>query len=145
MNQELTDVKPGFRKGRGIRDQIANIHWIIKRAREFQENVCFIDYAKAFDCVDQNKLWRILKEMGIPNPLTCLLRNVYAGQEATIRIRHGKTDWLKIEKGVCQGCILSPTYLTSMQSTSCEMPKLQAGIKIAGETSTTSDMQMILF
>ena len=145
MNQELTDVKPGFRKGRGIRDQIANIHWIIKRAREFQENVCFIDYAKAFDCVDQNKLWRILKEMGIPNPLTCLLRNVYAGQEATIRIRHGKTDWLKIEKGVCQGCILSPAYLTSMQSTSCEMPKLQAGIKIAGETSTTSDMQMILF
>ena len=145
MNQELTDVKPGFRKGRGIRDQIANIHWIIKRAREFQENVCFIDYAKAFDCVDQNKLWRILKEMGIPNPLTCLLRNVYAGQEATIRIRHGKTDWLKIEKGVCQGCILSPAYLTSMQSTSCEMPKLQAGIKIAGETSTTSDMQIILF
>ena len=141
MNQELTDVKPG----RGIRDQIANIHWIIKRAREFQENVCFIDYAKAFDCVDQNKLWRILKEMGIPNPLTCLLRNVYAGQEATIRIRHGKTDWLKIEKGMCQGCILSPAYLTSMQSTSCEMPKLQAGIKIAGETSTTSDMQMILF
>ena len=144
MNQELTDVKSGFRKGRGIRDRIANIHWIIKRAREFQENVCFIDYAKAFDCVDQNKLWRILKEMGIPNPLTCLLRNVYAGQEATIRIRHGTTDWLKIEKGVCQGCILSPAYLTSMQSTSCEMPKLQAGIKIAGETSTTSDMQMIL-
>ena len=134
MNQELTDVKSGFRKGRGIRDQIANIHWIIKRAREFQENVCFIDYDKAFDCVDQNKLWRILKEMGIPNPLTCLLRNVYAGQEATIRIRHGTTDWLKIEKGVCQGCILSPAYLTSMQSTSCEMPKLQAGIKIAGET-----------
>ena len=133
MNQELTDVKSGFRKGRGIRDQIANIHWIIKRAREFQENVCFIDYDKAFDCVDQNKLWRILKEMGIPNPLTCLLRNVYAGQEATIRIRHGTTDWLKIEKGVCQGCILSPAYLTSMQSTSCEMPKLQAGIKIAGE------------
>ena len=146
MNQELTDVKSGFRKGRGIRDRIANIHWIIKRAREFQENVCFIDYAKAFDCVDQNKLWRILKEMGIPNPLTCLLRNVYAGQEATIRIRHGTTDWLKIEKGVCQGCILSPAYLTSMQSTSCEMlgwmnHKLES--RLPGEISTITDMQMI--
>ena len=110
----------GFRKGRGTRDQIANICWIIKKAREFQKNIyfCFIDYPKAFDCVDHNKLWKILKEMGIPGYLTCLLRNLYAGQEATVRTGHGTTDWFQIGKGVRQGCILSPCLLTSMQSTS---------------------------
>jgi len=96
----------GFRKGRGTRDQIANIRWIIKKAREFQKNIyfCFIDYVKAFDCVDHNKLWKILKEMGIPDHLTCLLRNLYAGQEATVRTGHGTTDWFQIGKGVRQGC-----------------------------------------
>ena len=110
VNHELPDVQAGFRKSRGTRDQIANIYWIIRKAREFQKNTyfCFIDYAKAFDCVDHNKLWTILKEMGIPDHLTCLLRNLYAGQEATIRIGHGTTDWFQIGKGVCQGCILSP-------------------------------------
>src|SRR5574341_1268923 len=96
MNRELLDVQAGFRKGRGTRDQIANIRWIMEKAREFQKNIyfCFIDYAKAFDCVDHNKLWKILKEMGIPDHLTCLLRNLYAGQEATVRTGHGTTDWL---------------------------------------------------
>ena len=110
VNRELTDVQAGFRKGRGTRDQIANILWIIEKAREFQKNIyfCFIDYAKAFDCVDHNTLWKILKEMGIPDHLTCLLRNLYAGQEATVRTGHRKTDWFQIGKGVCQGCILSP-------------------------------------
>ena len=110
MNRELPDVQADFRKGRGTRDQIANIHWIIEKAREFQKNIyfCFIDYTKAFDCVDNNKLWRILKEMGIPDHLTCLLRNPYAGQEATVRTGHGTTDWFHIGKGVRQGCILSP-------------------------------------
>ena len=110
MNQELPDVQAGFRKGRGTRDQIANICCIMEKARELQKNVyfCFIDYAKAFDCMDHNKLWKILKEMGIPDHLTCLLRNVYAGQEATIRTGHGKTHWFQIRKGVRQGCILSP-------------------------------------
>ena len=102
MNCELPDVQAGFRKGRGTRDQIANIQWIIKKAREFQKN------AKAFDCVDHNKLWRILQEMGITDHLTCLLRNLNAGQEATVRTGHGTTDWLQIGKGVRQGCILSP-------------------------------------
>ena len=108
MNHELLDVQPGFRKVRGTRDQIASIHWIIGKAREFQKNICFIDYAKAFDCVDPNKLWKILKEMGIPDHLTCLLRNLYAGQEAAARTEHGTTDWFQIGKGVRQGCILSP-------------------------------------
>ena len=119
MNHELSDVQVGFRKGRGTRDQIANIRWIIKEAREFQKNIyiCFIDYAKAFDCVDHNKLWKILQEMGIPDHLTCPLRNLYAGHEATVRTGHGTTDWVQIRKGVCQGCILSPVYLTYMQST----------------------------
>ena len=110
MNRELPDVQAGFRKGRGTRDQIANICWIIKKAREFQKNIyfCFIDYAKAFDCVDHNKLWKILKDMGIPDHLTCILRNLSAGQEATVRTGHGTTDWFPIGKGVCQGCILSP-------------------------------------
>ena len=113
MNRELSDVQAGFRKGRGTRDQTANIHWIIEKAREFQKNIyfCFIDYAKAFDCVDHNKLWKILREMGVPDHLTCLLRNLYAGQEATIRTRHGTTDWFKIGKGVCQGCILSVLFI----------------------------------
>ena len=109
MNGELPDVQAGFRKGRGTRNQIANILWIIKKAREFQKNICFcfIDYDKAFDCVDHNKMWKILEEMGIPEHLTCLLRNLYAGQEATVRSGHGATDWFQIGKGVLQGCILS--------------------------------------
>ena len=113
VNRELPDVQDGFRKGRGTRDQIANIRWIIKKAREFQKNIyfCFIDYAKAFDCVDHNQLWKILKEMGIPDHLTCLLRNLYAGQEATVRTGHGTKDWFQIGKGVCQGCILSPLFI----------------------------------
>ena len=108
MNRELLDVQAGFRKGREPRDQIANIYWIIKKAREFQKNIyfCFIDYAKAFDCLDYNKLWKILKE--IPDDLTCLLRNLYAGQEATVRTGHGTTDWFQIGKEVCRGCMLSP-------------------------------------
>ena len=110
MNQELPDVPAGFIKGRGTRDQIANICWITEKAREFQKNTyfCFTDYAKVFDCADHNKLWKILQEMGIPDHLICLLRNLYAGQEATIRTRQRKMDWLQIGKGVCQGCILSP-------------------------------------
>ena len=120
VNHELPDVQAGFRKGRGIRDQIANICWIIKKAREFQKNIyfCFTDYAKAFDCVDHNKLWKILREMGISHHLTCLLRNLYAGQEATVRTGHRTTDWFQIEKGVCQGLYCHPAYLTSRQSTS---------------------------
>ena len=106
VNYELPDVQTVFRKGRGTRDQIANICWIIKKAREFQKNICFIDYAKAFDCVDHNKLWKILKEMGISDHLTCLLRNLYPGQEATVRTGHGTTDGLQIRKGVHQGCVL---------------------------------------
>ena len=110
VNCELSDVQAGFRKGRGAGDQIANIFWIMEKAREFQKNIyfCFIDYAKAFDCVDHNKLCKILKEMGIPDHLTCLLRNLYAGQEATVRTGHGTIDRFQIGKGVCQGCILSP-------------------------------------
>ena len=115
MNHELPDVQDGFRKGRGTRDQIANIRWIIKKAREFQKNMCLIDYTEAFDCVDHNKLWKILKEMGIPDHLTCIPRNLYAGQEATVRTGRGTTDWFQIRKGVRQSCIL-PAYLTYMQS-----------------------------
>ena len=109
VNCELTDVQAGFRKGRGTRDQIANILWIMEKGREFQKNIyfCFIDYAKAFDCVDHNKLWKILKGMRIPDHLICLLRNLYTGQEGTVRTGHG-TDYFQIGKGVCQGCILSP-------------------------------------
>ena len=109
MNDEFPHVQAGFRKGRGTRDQIANIHWIIKKEREFQKNIylCFIDYAKGFDCVNHNKLWEILKEVGIPDLLTCLLRNLYAGQEAIVRTGHGTTDWFQIGKGVHQGCMLS--------------------------------------
>ena len=110
MSQEVPDVQAGFKKGRGTRDQIANICWIIKKAREFQKNMffCFIDYTKAFDCVYHNELWKILKEMGIQDHLTCLLKNLYAGQKATVRTGHGATNWFQKGKGVHQGCILSP-------------------------------------
>jgi len=120
VNRELPDVQACFRKGRGTRDQIANICWIMEKAKEFQKNIyfCFIDYAKAFDCVDHNKLRKILKEMGIPEHLICLLRNLYAGQEATVRIGHGTTDWFQIEKGVRQCCVLSPCLFNFLQSTS---------------------------
>ena len=135
VNHELPDVQAGFRKGRGTRDQIANIHWIIEKAREFQKNIyfCFIDYAKAFDCVDHNKLWKILQETGIPDHLICLLRNLYAGQEATVRTGHGTTDWFQI--GVCQGCVLSP-FLFNLHAEyfmqNARLEEAQAGIKIAG-------------
>ena len=114
MNRELPNVQAGFRKGRGTRDQFANICWTMEKAREFQKNIyfCFINYAKAFDYVDHNKLWKILKEMGIPDHLTYLLRNLYTGQEATVRTGHG-TDWFQKGKGVCQGCVLSP-YLFNL-------------------------------
>ena len=135
MNWELPDVQTGFRKGRRTRDQIANICWIIEKAREFQKNIYFfIDYAKAFDCVDHNKLWKILKEMRIPDYLTCLLRNLYAGQEAAVRIRHGTMDWFQIGKGVHQGCILSPCWFNVCAEYIMQNARLneaQAGIKIA--------------
>ena len=113
MNHELPDVQVGFRKGRGTRDQIVNIHWIIKKAREFQKNIylCFIDYTKALDCEDHNKLWKVRQEMGIPDHLTCPLRNLYTGQEAIVRTGYGTTDWFQIGKRVRQGCILSPCLL----------------------------------
>ena len=137
VNRELPDVPAGFRKGRGTRDQIANIHWIIRKAREFQKNInfCFIDYTEAFDCMDHNKVWKILKEMGIPEHLTCPLRNMYAGQEATVRTGHGKTDWFQIGKGVCQGCILSPCLFNLHAEyiiRNAGLEEAQAGIKIAG-------------
>ena len=125
MNQELSDVQGGFRKGSGTRDQIANIHWIIEKAREFQKNTyfCFIDYAEAFDSVDHNNLWKFLQEKGIQDDLTCLLRNLYVGQEGTLRTGHGTMDWFQIGKGVCQGCILSPHSfnLYAEYNISCEM------------------------
>ena len=110
MNCKLSDVQAGFRKGRGTRDQIANICWIIEKAREFQKNIyfCFIDYAKTFHCMDHHKLWKILKEKGISDHLTCLLRNLYAGQEATVESGHGTTDWFQTGNRAHQGCILSP-------------------------------------
>ena len=137
INCELPDVQAGFRKGRGTRDQIANICWIMEKTREFQKNTyfCFIDYAKAFDCVDHNKLWKILREMGIPDHLTCLLRNLYAAQETTVKTGHGTTDWFQIEKGVCQGYILSPCLFNFYAEYIMRNPGLeeaQAGIKIAG-------------
>ena len=136
MNHGLPDVQAGFRKGRGTRDQITNIRWIIEKAREFQKNIyCFIDYVKTFDCVDHNKLWKILKEMGIPDHLTCLLRNLYASQEATVRTGHGTTDWFQIGKGAHQGCILSPClfnlYVEYIMR-NARLEEAQAGIKIAG-------------
>ena len=137
MNRELPDVQAGFRKGRGTRDQIANICWIFKKAREFQKNIyfCFIDYAKAFDCVDHNKLWKILQEMGIPDHLTFLLRNLCADQEARIGTGHGTTDWFQIRKGVHQGCILSPCLFNLSGEyimRNAGLDEAQAGIKIAG-------------
>ena len=137
MNCELPDVQAGFRKSRGTRDQIANIHWIIKKAREFQKNIyfCFIDYANAFYSVDHKKLWKILKEMGIPDHLTCLLRNLYADQEARVRTGRGKTDWFQIGKRVCQGCILSPCLFNLHAEyimRNVRLDETQAGIKIAG-------------
>ena len=139
MNRELPDVQAGFRKGRGTRDQIANIQWIMEKAKEFQKSIyfCFIDYAKAFDCVDHNKLWKILQEMGIPDHLTCPLRNIYAGQEATVRTGHGTTDWFQIGKGVYQGCILSPCLFNLYAEyimRNAGLEETQAGIKIAGRS-----------
>ena len=140
MNHELPDIQAGFRKGRGTRDQFANICSIIEKAREFQKNIyfCFIDYAKAFDCVDHHKLWKILKEMGIPDHLTWLLRNLYAGQEATVRTGHGTTDWFQIEKGVCQGYILSPCLFNLYAEYimwNARLDEAQAGIKTARRNS----------
>ena len=137
MNRELPDVQAGFRKGRRTRNQIANIHWIIEKEREFQKNIyfCFIDYAKGFASVDRNKLWKILKEIRIPDHLTCLLRNLSAGKEATVRTRHGTTDWFQIWKGVRQGCILSPclfNFYAEYIMQNAELDEAQAGIKIAG-------------
>ena len=138
VNRELPDVQTGFRKGRGTRDQIANMRWITEKAREFQKNIyfCFIDHAKAFDCVDHKKLYKILKEMGIPDYLTYFLRNLYAGQEATVRTRHGTpTYWFQIGKGICQGCILSLCLFTlnaEYTMRNAGLDEAQAGIKIAG-------------
>ena len=135
-NRELPDVEAGFRKGRGIRYQIANLHWINKKATEFQKNIyfCFIDYAKAFDCVNHNKLWKILKKMRIPDHLIWLLRNLYAGQEATVRAGHGTTDWFWIGKRVRQGCILSPCLFNLYAEyimPNAQLDKAQIGIKFA--------------
>ena len=148
MNRELSDVQAGFRKGRGTRDQIANICWIIVKARGFTKNIyfCFIEYAKAFDCVDHNELWKILQEMGIPDNLTCLLRNLYAGQEATVRTGHGTMDCFKLGKEYVKAVYCHPACLIYMQSTSCEMldwikHKLES--RLLGEVSITSGMQMI--
>ena len=135
MDQELPYVQAGFRKRRGTRDQIANIHWIIEKARKFQKNIYFfIDYVRAFDCVDHNKLWKILQEIGISDYLTCLLRNLYAGQEATVKTGQGTMDWFQIGKGVCHGCILSPCLFNLyaeyiMRNTGLD--EAQAGIKIS--------------
>ena len=136
MNRELPDVQAGFRKGRGTRNQIANICWIIEKAREFQKNIyfCFTDYAKAFDCVDHNKLWKILKEMGIPDHLTCFLGNLYAGQEASVRTGHGPTDWFQIRLEVLQGCILPPCLFNLHAEyiiRNAGLEEAKAGIKIA--------------
>ena len=137
MNRELPDVQDGFRKGRGTRDQIVNICWVIKKATEFQKNIylCFIDYAKAFDCVDHNKLCKILKEMGIPDHLTCLLRNLYADQKATVKNRHGTMDWFQTKKGLCQGCILSSclfNFYAEYIIQNARQDEAQAGTKSAG-------------
>ena len=150
VNRELLDVQAGFRKGRRTRDQTANTPWIIKKASKFQETniyFCFIDYAKGFDCVGHKKLWKILKEMGIPDHLTCLLRNLYAGQEATVRTGHGTTDWFQIGRRVRQGWILSlclfnlyAEYITQ----NAGLDEAQAGIKIAWRNINNLNMQMTL-
>ena len=137
MDCELPDVQAGFRKGRRTRKQTANNRWIIEKARKVQKTVyfCFIDYVKAFDCVDHNKLWKIMKEIGIPDHPTCLLRNLYAGQEATVKTGHGTTDWFQTRKGVCQGCILSPCLFNLYAEyimRNARLDEAQAGIKIAG-------------
>ena len=147
MNRELPDLQAGFRKGRGTRHQIANIRGIMEKAREFQKNIyfSFIDYVKSFDCVHHNKLWKILKEMGIPDHLTWLLRNLFAGQEAPVRTGHGTTDWFQIGKGVSQDCILSP-FLFNLYAVyimrNAGLDEAQAGIRLPGEISITLDMQM---
>ena len=137
VNRELSDVQAGFSKGRGSRDQIANIHWLIEKTKEFQKNIyfCLIDYAKDFDCVDHNKVWTIRKEMGIPEHLICLLRNLYTGQEATVRTGHGTADWFQIGKGVHQGCVLSPclfNFYAEYIMRNAGLEEAQAGIKIVG-------------
>ena len=147
MNCEFPDVQAGFKKSRGTRYQIVNICWTIEKAREFQKNIyfCFIDYAKAFDCEDHNKLWKILKEKEIPDHLYCLLRSLYTGQETTVRTRHGKKDWFPIGKEVCQGCILLPclfNFYAEYIMRNVRLDEALAGIKIVGEIPTTSDMQM---
>ena len=147
MNRELPDVQAGFWKGRGTRDQIANIHWIIKKVREFQENIyfCFIDYAKAYDCVDHNRLWKILQGMEISDHLTCLLRNLYVGQEATVRLDMEQQTGSKLGKEYIKAVYCHPAYLTYMQSTSCEMldwMKHKMESRLPGEMSITSYMQM---
>ena len=148
VNQELPDVQVRFTKGRGTRDQIANIYWIIEKAREFPPKIyfCFIDYAKAFGCVDHNRPWKFFKVVGIPDHLVCLLRNLYSGQEATVRTRHGTTDSWKIGEGVHQDSMFHPANLTSMQSASCKMSgwmnvKLES--RLQGEILITSDMKII--
>ena len=147
VNHELPDVQAEFRKGRETRDQIVNICWIIEKAREFQKNIyfCFIAYTKAFDCVDHNQPWKILQEMEITNHLTCLLRNLYASQEATVRTRHGTMDWFQIGKGVCQGCILSPCLFNLCAEYimwNAKLDEAQAGSRLPGEISITSGIQM---
>ena len=142
MNQELPDVQAEFRKGRGTRDQIANIHWILEKTRKVQKSIylCFIDYAKAFDCVERNKLWKTLKEMGIPDHLTCLLRNLHAGQEAIVRTGHETMEWFKIGKEVHKGCILSPCLFNLYAEYILQnawLDEAEAGNKIGGEISIT--------
>ena len=150
MNQELPEVQARFRKGRGTRDQIANICWIIETSRELQKNIysSFTEYAKTFDCVDYNKLWEILQEMEIPEHLTCLLKNLCASQEALVSMGHGTIHWFQIGKGVHKGCILSPCLFIYIQNASCEMPDWmnhQLESRLLGEISTTSHKQMTPF
>ena len=147
VGRELPDVQVGFIKGRRTRDQIANRHWIIEKAREFQKNIClcFIDDAKAFDCVDHNKLWKLLQEMGVPDHLTWLLRNLYAGQEATVGTGHGTMDWFKIGKRIRQSCILSPclfNFYAEYIMRNTGLKEAQAESRLQGEISITSDIQM---
>ena len=148
LNHESPDVQAEFRRGRRTRDQIANIRWIMEKVRDFQENInfCFIDYAKAFDCVDHNKLWKILKEMGIPDHLiTFLPRNLYSSQEATVRTGHETTDWFQIGKGVRQGCILSPCLFNLYAEyimRNAGLDEAQAGVKIAGRNTNRWYQQM---
>ena len=147
MNKDLPDVQVELKKGRGTRDQIANVCWSIEKVKEFQKNIyfCLIDYTKIFDCADYNKLWKILKEMGIPDHLTCLLRNLYVGQEATVRTGHGMTDWFQIGKGGCQGCILSPclfNFCAEYVMKNAGLDEAQVELRLPGEISITSDMQM---